>query len=405
MIRFLQYLFLVLGSVLIFTYCNQPPPTAPQSLIPNEDLINARHTNSDSLNLSQSSSFYEKQIALGIANRVLLGKNEYSSADLLYRFSVYVPDTTLTYIKNGQAAITKAWITMKPSYSLGDTTKPFGFTAYQIRSDWGLLEFNRDSLNALQYDQTNVLLNTPQPGVTTKDSIIAELNPDVVKEWVTYDSTVAGSKKNYGLIFKPTAATGRYLGFKASTSDSAKKISQLHVIIHNANWATDDSIQVIPWMDSHIMEKSALPVSNDRIYLEGSYAIRGFLFFDLSTIPSNIIINKAVLTLNYDANSSTNGSVASDTLLVNVLADSTLKTFNSDSTKSSILYRSGSAFSGDITWMVQKWIKHDSSYPNEGMTFYLYNENASAARQVFYGSRYADKALRPKLDLYFTSKN
>ena len=405
MIRNVKYLLLLIGSILIFTYCNQPPPTAPQSLIPSQDLINAKHTDSDSLNLSQSSSFYEKQIALGISNRVLLGQNDYSTTDLLYRFNIYIPDTMLTFIKNNEATITKAWLVMKPSYSLGDSTKPYGFTVYQIRSDWGLLGFNRDSLANLQYDKNNILLNTPQAGPTTKDSIVAELSPSVVKEWVTYDSTVAGSPKNYGLLFKPTTQTGRYLGFRASNTDSLKKTNQLSIIIHKDSWVTDDTIQVTPWMDTHIMEKQTLPVSNDRIYLEGLYTIRGFLFFDLNKIPSNVIINKATLTLHYDANSSTNGSIPSDTLQVNAIGDSTTMKFNSDSTKSSVLYRNNNVFTGDITWMVQKWIKHDPNYLNEGLTFYFYNSDDTAARQVFFGSKYADKALRPKLDLYYTIKN
>jgi hypothetical protein len=399
LINILRLSCTVLISTLIFISCNQPPPTASQSLIPTEDLIYATHVTSDTWNLSQSSSSFEKELKMGIADRVLLGQNAYSKTDLLFRYAVYLPDTTKSYLRNGTATITKAWMVMKPSYILGDSTKPFGFSAYQIRSPWGLLNFNRDSLSVVlnTRDQQNVISNVPS-NPTRKDSIKFNIEPSVVAEWATYDSTNSNSKKNYGLIFIPTEGTDRYLGFRAVTSSTESQITYMKFAIHKDSWGQfEDTIRVTPDMDTHIMEKQTLPTNNSEIYLEGSYVSRGFIHFDLSKIPQNIILNKAEFSIQVDVEKSLFSSPATDSLEMVVMGDSTKKSLNSDSSIVTL-------FKGDITWMMQKWIQRDNIYPNQGAMLYISNDASTAEKIILHGSQDADKSKRPKLDIYYTQK-
>jgi hypothetical protein len=397
-------------SIVVFSSCNQSPPTASQSIIPDEDLINAIHVTSDTWNLSQSSAYFEQKLYNGVASRVLLGRNNYSETDMLCQFSIYVDDTTLTYLKAGTATITRAWMVMNPTYILGDTTEQFGFSAYQIRNPWGLYYFNRDSLETIisNKDSKNVISmsNSTPSNPALKDSIMFDINTDVVTKWVTYDSTVASAEKNYGLIFIPSAGTKKVLGFNPSSSTDTSDVTYMKFTIHKDGWAKDDTVYVTPYMDTHITKHTVpLPTVADEIYLEGSYVVRGFLKFDLSQVPSNIILNKVILTMEMDPSKSLNGKPTTDSIGVTVLADSSTKAYTKDSTVVTLITRKGNIFSGDITWMVQDWIKKNNVYSNHGVLLYLFDDAATAARLVLYGGKYADKSKRPKLDIYYTQKN
>jgi hypothetical protein len=339
----------------------------------------------------------------------LLGENKYGKTYSLYRFNIYLADTTLAYIKAGTAYISKVQVKMKPVYMQGDSTASFRFTARQIRSDWGLVSFDRDSLSTIKNtaDSRNVITSfstTETP--TLKDSIIFNIDPSVVKEWVTYDSTDSSLPKNYGLLFTPEN-TNKVLGFNASTLTDTTKMVYMYITVHKDSWGDyEELVTVSPFMDTHMTERiGSLPTSEDKIYLEGSYGVSGFLHFDLSKIPSNIILNKVVLTMEMDPSLSYQGSPTSDSLGLTVFADSTTRKYTSDSTTTTLLIRNGNIFSGDITWMVQDWLLSNGSYPNEGVELYILEDSGCSSRIVLYGSKYADKSKRPKLDIYYTQKN
>jgi hypothetical protein len=73
-----------------------------------------------------------------------------------------------------------------------------------------------------------------------------------------------------------------------------------------------------------------------------------------------------------------------------------------DSNYSTILKRNKNLFSGDITWMVQKWIGKLSD--NYGVRLSLADETSSAARIVLYGNKESNPLLRPRIKLVYTQK-
>ncbi|KAF0140040.1 MAG: hypothetical protein FD122_2801 [Stygiobacter sp.] len=147
----------------------------------------------------------------------------------------------------------------------------------------------------------------------------------------------------------------------------------------------------------------AKPVSENHIYLQGSIGVRSVLSFDISKLPKNIILNKATLELTVDDNpaQTSDGTPASDSITVQTLKDSVAKELTSDSLYFAYLKRTGNIYSGDIAWMVQKWIKGDA---NQGIILALPDENYSASRIAIFNSKVTDKALRPRLKLIYTIK-
>ena len=164
-----------------------------------------------------------------------------------------------------------------------------------------------------------------------------------------------------------------------------------------------DTLVVYPSKDLHIVESiGAVPIgSQDKIILEGGYALRGKLKMDVSAIPKDVSISKAILELNVDEINSIDGDPSSDSIYVHMYLNSARDSLTADSTVTTLLKRSGNVFSGNISWMVQKWV---SGTENQGMRLTLLDEYSSVSKIVLYGSKENNPALRPKLTIYYPKK-
>ena len=385
---------MVLAAVL-FISCNQDPTSVGSKLIPAQDQINFKQFDTYQLNTNQKSSFYSHTLKLGTASKVLLGKNNYAEADLLYQFSIYLPDSLLNYIKTNQLSVTSAWMTMKPTYKLGSTNLNFDFSAYQIRSTWNVIGFDKDSLKSLMYDNSNVLNS-----LSVTDTLVKfNLQPSVVQEWLKWKADSTSAPKNFGLIFKPNSSCQRFLGFDAYLPNVTNQIPFLHFILKKSP-SFVDTINVSPFMDIHVLTGS-LPNNTTDLFMEGSLSIRGSLFFDMAALPKNIIINKAGLELQRDSLNTTDGTPSTDSLFIYMLADSVSKKMTKDSIVTTILSRKGNLYSGDVTWIIQKWA---SGTDNQGIMLALINEFSTPARLAFYGSGDPNKLVRPRLKITFMQR-
>ena len=289
---------------------------------------------------------------------------------------------------------------MRPRYTLGSASANFDFSVHQIRSPWSSTYFIRDSIASLRYDANDV-----KSGLTVDSLYRFNLNTSVVKEWFKYQADTTTTPKNYGLIFKPKASTQKMCGFYSSdvTLDTSDVL--LDLVLQNPSTGYIDTVLISPTYDTHVITKSTLPVSSSTdLFLEGSLALRGKLYFDISSVPRNSIISNATLELTVDASQTLDGSNTSDSVAVQTLADSTSFTLSKDSSYQVILVKNGNKYSGDIGWMIQKWIRSDLYYTNQGLYLYLADEIKSAARIAFYGSKDSNKERRPRLKITYMQK-
>ncbi len=395
MIRFLRFSSFTLFIVVLFVSCNQDPTSVGSKLMQNQDQTTFKKYDTYEFNTPQKTSFYQFNLKLGPASKVLLGRNSYAEADLLYRFDIYLADSLWKYIKSNQLSVTSAWMTMKPTYKLGSTNLNFDFSAHQVRSKWNVIGFDKDSLPNLNYDRTNVLSS-----LSVTDTLVKfDLQPDVVQEWLKWKADSTSAPKNYGLLLKPTASSQRILGFDAYIPNVTNEIPFLHFILKKAP-SFVDTINVSPFMDVHVLTGS-IPTNITDMVLEGSLAVRSSLFFDITSLPKNIIVNKATMELQRDSINSTDGIPSTDSLLVYMLADSTTKMMTRDSVVTTILSRKGNLYSGDISWIIQKWL---SGTDNQGIKIEMIREYFSAARIRIYGSEDPNKLLRPRLKITYLQR-
>jgi hypothetical protein len=381
--------------IALFISCSDSPTSVGENLIPDQDKINFAQYDSFTEDTPQKSFTYKEKLKLGIAEKVLLGKSSVGEASLMYKYWIYMDDSLLTRIKNNELIVTSAKMEMKTAYKFGDANAYFDFSVHQIRSPWTQDGFEEDSLKSLQYDASDVSLKR-----TITDSVITvDLKPSVVTEWLKYkkDTTLT---RNYGLIFKPKTGTNRIVGFDAVVTDGSSDNILMTFIVERAAVNYKDTIYVSPFWDVHTLVGTK-PVSDNHMFLQGSMGLRSVLSFDISKLPRNIILNKAILELSVDPAQTLDGTPASDSIIVQTLKDSVTKKLTSDSLYYVYLKRTGNVYSGDIAWMIQKWIKGDA---NQGIQLALPDEYFSASRIAIYNSNETNKALRPRLKLIYTIK-
>lgn len=401
MIKYLRLSFLFLSLIALFISCSDSPTSIGENLIPDQDKINFVQYDSFTEGIPQQSYSYQEKLKYGSSEKVLLGKSSLGESYILYKFFIYMPDSLLTKLANNELTVTSAKMEMKSTYKLGSASDPFDYSVHQIRKAWTEDGFDKDTLKTFletsQYDLADVSRNRV---IAQNDSLLKfDLSTQVVTDWLKAKKD-SNFTRNYGLLFKPKAGTNRFFGFDAVYTDGTSTNILLKI---KYKWGTlNDSINVAPFWDVHTLVGSK-PVSDNHIYLQGSIGLRSVLSFDISKLPKNIILNKATLELTVDADlaQTFDGTPASDSITVQTLKDSVTKDLTSDSLYSAYLKRTGNVYSGDIAWMIQKWIKGDA---NQGILLALPDEFSSASRIAIYSSKETNKALRPRLKLTYTIK-
>ncbi|KAF0150979.1 MAG: hypothetical protein FD143_2350 [Ignavibacteria bacterium] len=395
MIKFFKLSLLTFALIALFISCSDSPTSVGENIIPDLDKINFAKYDSYAEDTPQKSFYYKQKLKLGSSAGTMLGKNSYAEYSIIYKFWIAFDDSLLTKIHTNQIVINWAKMNMKKTYSLGDKNANLDFSVHQVRKAWNEEGFDEDTLSTLPYDNADVSFSR-----TVTDSLVSfNLKPQVITDWlkVRKDTNLP---KNYGLLLKPTHGTNRVIGFDAVFTDGNSKNIAITFEIQRLAGNKKDTFTVAPFWDVHT-SVGKNPVSANHFFVQGSAGVRSVLSFDLSKIPRNIILNKAILDLTVDPSLTLDGTPASDSLTAQLFADSSSKKLTADSLYFAYLKRTNNVYSGDIAWMVQKWINGEA---NQGIKIMLPDEEYSASRIAFYNSKQTNKALRPRLTLIYTIK-
>ncbi|MFA3782074.1 DNRLRE domain-containing protein [Melioribacteraceae bacterium 4301-Me] len=395
MIKSFLAIFIIIVIGIAFFACSDNPTSIGSNLLPNEDNVTFQVLDSNKDSLVQQSSFYKDSLNLAGSSVVLLGKTDYAESRLLAKYFPTLPDSLKSYYKANQIRVKEAWLKLKPLYRLGSKSSNFNFFVYQIRQNWGL-GFNEDSLATFQHDNSNAASNL----VITDTTLRINLGTNLIDEWIQYlDSTI--STVNYGLYFVPTPDTKQILGFQGASPNPDTTEPTIYFVLEKPNeWL--DTLYILPSQNKHVV-LSNMPYSNDEIYLQAGYGLRGRLFFDLSKLKKGAVINKAVLELTMDESKSMLSTIFNDSVVAAVRYADSLKTkLTSDSLFPINLKRSGNIYSGDVTFFIQSWLNNGNNF---GLRLTMGDELGSASRLVIYGSNYAETNKRPRLIITYSQKN
>jgi hypothetical protein len=376
---------------MIFTSCSDDPSSIGIDLLAGDFVIVSSFDTKDD-SVFQSSSYFKEVLPLGLASRLLIGKRDDIEASALMDFAFFINDSMKQDFLDGNITVNKATIELTPIYTYTDESAEFDFTVHKINSDWAPASFTSDSLPGLSFDAEDLSSNK-----NFTDSLYTfDLNNDFVLSWIkfTLDSSLEAVN---GIYYQPTMNSNKVVGFQALTTTSSTA-AKLKIVIEKQGSYTD-TIQPFIFSDVSAVVGDVPVLPAESIALQSSITVQGKLFFDVSNVPREVIVNQAELILTADTLNSITGSSFNGNLLAYRVTDSTDNSIDEDNAIE--LRKDNDVYSGDVTSFVTLWIANNN---NEGMIIRPGSITEGLELFAIKGSEYPDSSMRPRLRIVFTSR-
>lgn len=390
-----RYIFILIISSLALYSCSDDPGSIGSNY---DELIPTAEISSDSL--AQSGSNDTTLINTEASSRLLLGKYKNVESSILVKFGISsstIADSILTQFKKDSIIINSARVEMTAVYRLGSSSANLSYSVHKINNSWTITGFNVKSLPDISY--SGEISNNHY---TQNDTLYGfYMDASVAKDWLTSVSDT--THKNYGLYLRPQGSADLMVGFQGINTYATRPFLKLVLNITKPGKYTGKDISFLASEDIHVVKgEQYLPAGSGNLTLQGGLAQHSTLKFDLSKVPSKVMIVYAGLELNVDSLHSDFGTPnMSDSIAVRMRI-TTKSDKGYDSNYVYVLSRSGGKFTGDVTYYVQRWINGEA---NNGFILSLYNERNCADILTLFGSNYADKSRRPRLKIiYATNK-
>jgi len=388
-IRSIFLTLFVLVSLIHFS-CSDSPSSLGSDLL-SQDLINILELDSAKDSLFQSASVYKKVIELSSANRLLLGKKDNIEAGILIKFLIFFADSIKQQLTNNELSVLSAKVEFTKNYTFGNSTVPIDFSVHKINNNWST-GFTSDSLAILTYDANDISFSK-----TFSDSINGfNFDTQTALNWLKASADSSIPIDN-GLYIKPAMSSEKIVGFQALTIEDLT-IPSLKIIIQKTG-VYSDTLSYFPSVDLSVVSGSLPDVGTENIGIQAGLNSEARLFFDLSSLPKDIVVNYAQLILTVDTIKTITGSSFTNSVRVNYITDSTNLAI--DSTFSLFLDREGSTFKGSVTSFIQRTLIESN---NQGLLLSASDKLNGVELFAIKGSNAAALAERPNLQIIYTSK-
>ena len=381
-----------------FFSCKEAPRDFNSNLL-GPDQINLITLDSFVANLSQSSNSFKTVVPLGSSYELLLGSytsnsnNEQNASTLIQFDYSTISDSDKTNLLNGSISVIDSWIIFTKTYAFGDTSATqIDFGAYKINTPWTSAGFTSDSLNNFSYNTNDLSGQKNFANDSTNVYYIHIAGGTIQNQIANY----ANGVQDYGLYLKPNTSDNTVWGFGAINSSYPPALA----VVVNRGAALADTLYFNTLSDVSVLAGD-LESSNSDIYVQPSLIGESKLWFNVSLIPSDAIINQAKLKLTIDPSNTVNGTAYNSDLYIYNLSDSTAKTIDSTLAPTSITSLDSTTYEGDITTIVQKWVTNKK---NQGMLLTPQGFFTGLDIFAFKGSNSPNVQQRPRLVILYTTR-
>lgn len=375
---------------LLLVGCSDNPSSLGSDLL-GQDGIVVSQLDSYTDTLAQTFVQHPIKLSLGSSNIIVVGKDANVESQILLAFGLSIAEK---YLANYDSLnFVSASLTFIRTYSFGDGNQPFNVSVHQITHDWNS-GYTLDSLAKLTYEPSSVLLSSS----VTDSAYNLSLNTNLIKEWflAAKDTTKA---KNYGVLIKPNGIC-RFTGFAASTSyNNDVPVLKLILAKSTAYETFQDTLTYYGSVDVHVISGQFPEVSPLTTTIQCGTGVEGKLLFDLSKLPNDAVVNKAILTLTLDTLNTKTGSTFVDGLAAYEFVDSLKDT--TDATAAASLTRTGNTYTGDIQRIINDMLYKKT---NQGILItspYLKN---GLENYALYNSSALNGALKPRLVITYSQR-
>jgi len=379
-------------SLTFFSCSNNP--TAIGSGFVSGDFVNVTTLDSYTDSLKQTSSYFKQAVPLGSSSYIFLGKKNNVQASFLLKFLVSLPDSINQDLISNNAQVVSSVVTLPVGYVFGDSTSSLDFNVYKITNSWTYNNFTSENLGSLTYDPTDVSSNRN----TSTDSLTTfNISNSLTLQWLvaaadSVDSTI------YGIYVVPASNSQKILGYSTSTSISPE--INLQVVIKKSN-VYSDTVVFYPLQYTSAIKGNMPTVSSEDIVVQAGVEINSRLWFDVSKIPVNSVINHADLILTPDSTYQVFGNTFYNSILASSLKDSSSAVIDSSSYNfyNQMLSLSNGQYIGNIASIVQNWV---STRTNQGLLLEADGNLLGLELFALKGSKASNLQLRPRLRITYS---
>lgn len=373
--------------------CNDSPSDLGSEFV-NQDGIEVKKIDSSIDTVSQFSTNFKRVINLGSSDHLLIGKAENVVANTLLKFVFVVPDSIKNEIKNNSISVLDSYIELTKDYRFGDSASVFDYGVYKITSSWSSSTFNADSFATLSFDNFDL---SSQRSTTNDTTYSFHLDTTITSMWLkNYADTTIGS--NNGILLSPTSNSDKILGFTAFNVSGIND-PILRIVINKTGWAERDTLIGVIASDISVVTGQIKNTGPNNLTIQSSLTSEAKLFFDLSVLPSDCVVNSAILTFTIDTIETITGTNFSNSLRASLLSDSSKNEVNNNF--SFTLKRNANTFAGDITNMIRAW---KNNTENKGMLIRASSEFRGVEIFAIKGSNAVSLSDRPKLEIFYSRK-
>ena len=370
--------------ILFIAGCAETPTPVGASLLPYDDFLRL-----DTTVVSATRSYNGTVFpTTSISPRVLVGSMDNIQCWGIVRFNL-LPDS----IKS--KPIVSAELDLRTIYHFGDSLAPFSMTVHQILMNWATDSLTIDSLRAPGFYRTSPsgVFNPSSIGDTSTLSI--PLDTTMIRSWGTVSDTTLN---NFGVLLRPTN-NGVVKGFGSFMVSNAAFGPKLLLRLRNAA-GTIDTLSLTVGAHRYVTAglNSAWASDSTHLWVQNGAASRGYVEFDVSTIPLHAAIHKATLELTPDAQRSKFNYFTADSAFVYFTGDDgTTLSYLAD-VGTPVQVGTSKVYQFPVGAFVQRWVRGSVL---KRIAIAGFDENFALDLFSFYGAQ-STKAVKPKLTIIYS---
>ncbi|MBK7256118.1 MAG: hypothetical protein IPI04_19940 [Ignavibacteria bacterium] len=382
------FIFSILISV-IYQSCANDPNDLGLNYISSNDTTGVRFLDSEADTMSITSTNYLNYINNHFADLIFTGKYQNYESKALLKFYNLPSD-------KDSAKIISAVLTLKyGNYYFKDKTGLTDFNVYKVISNLDYNTITFDSVSSSDFGNTT--LGNYSGVVADSSSISLTLNNEMIKDWFEYSADTSYAVKNNGIVLSPNISSSALKGFYLINSNT-DLMPKVKVVLSKNN--VTDTVSLDASVGLSLSDAPASIIPNERFLLQNGIAYRNILKFDLTKLPSNVIINNVNLQFTLDKSASFISDNTDKRIVVGMVTDSVSKTdslYNNASLLDTITY------SVNLNQVFQRW--NSGIMPNLGITFKNIFELQNLDNFAIYSPAASDISKRPRLKITYTLRN
>ena len=376
--------FFTILFVLFIAGCAETPTTVGARLLPNDDFLRL-----DTTVVSATRSYNGTVLpATSISPRVLVGNVDNIQCWGIYRFSL-LPDSIKTI------PIVSAELDLRTIYHFGDSLAPFSMTVHQILMNWATDSLTIDSLRAPGFYRKSPSGVWSPSSIGDTSTLSIPLDTTMIRSWGTVSDTTL---KNFGVLLRPTN-NGVVKGFGSFMVSNPALGPKLLLRLRNAS-GTIDTLSLTIGGQRYVTTglNPAWASDSTHLWVQNGGANRGYVEFDVTTIPLHAAVHKATLELTLDAQRSKFNYFTADSVYAYFTGDDGSTLSYIVGVGSPVQVGTSKVYQFPVGAFVQRWVR---GAVLKRMAIAGFDENIALDLFSFYGAQ-SSKAVKPKLTIIYS---